>query len=459
MKNIKYILAAIVAFCLFAESKAQTALSSYFLEGSYYNYKLNPAMKAERGYFSLFLGNMSLGTKGNVGVSTFLYPYKGNQLTTFMSGTVDADEFLSKLNKKNRFGLNYDMTLAACGFRAWGGYVSIDVSVHSSMSAVIPKGLFEFAKKGFQENSYSVSGMAMNTMNYASTTVGYSREIIKGLRVGGNLKYIMGLAHADLTVEKLNFEMSEDKWLIESKIKGEAAFMSKVETAVDENGNITNVSVANFSPSTFGLGLDLGAVYDLNKYVPGLKVSASVMDIGFINWGSMIGLENAGGKVEFTGFNELDYNNIDASVDEELEQLGEDLASMFEFKSTKSKSSTRSLNTTMHIGAEYSMPFYKPLSVGALYSQRFSPFESNRWIQGRAYVNVAPTGWFSASINGGYTTYGPCLGWMLNFHPLGVNFFLGSDFMVTKVTPQMIPLNNLNSHFTMGLSIALGKKK
>lgn len=458
MKNIKYILVALLALIVSSNSIAQTSLSSYFIDGAFYNYKLNPAMKAERAYFSILAGNTSFGTKGNVGVSTFLYPYKNDQLTTFMSGTVDADEFLSKLDKDTRMGMNYDMTIAAAGFRAWGGFMSLDVSLHSEGSMLIPKGLFEFAKKGFQKSSYSFGGMAFNTMNYASVNLGYSHEVIEGLRVGGNIKYLAGLAHADLTVSKFDIEMSEDRWLIESQISGQGASFGTTEVKVDENGYITDMEFGS-TPKSSGLGIDLGVEYDLNKYVPGLIVSASVVDLGFIKWNSMMKVQNPNNKIEFSGFNEIDYDDMESSVENELEKLADDVAEMFKFKYNGQKSASTSLNTTMYLGAEYSMPFYKPLSVGALYAQRFSKFDCNRWLQARGYVNVAPIGWFSASINYGYSSYGSSLGWMLNFHPVGVNFFIGTDYMITKVTPQFIPLNDFNAHMTMGLSIALGKKQ
>ena len=74
MKKFSYILIAIFALAISLQSKAQTSASSYFIDGAFYNYKLNPAMKAERGFFSILVGNLSVGTKGNAGVSTFLYP-------------------------------------------------------------------------------------------------------------------------------------------------------------------------------------------------------------------------------------------------------------------------------------------------------------------------------------------------------------------------------------------------
>ena len=135
---------------------AQPSTASYFLDGTFYNYKLNPAMKAERNFFSLLSGNLSFRTKGNVGMSDFLYPYEGNKLTTFMSGTVDKKEFLNKLPSDIRMGFGLDETLLAVGFRMLGGYSTIDISLRSSMTMQLPKGLFEFAKNGLSKERYNL---------------------------------------------------------------------------------------------------------------------------------------------------------------------------------------------------------------------------------------------------------------------------------------------------------------
>ena len=89
MKNLRYIAVALFLCVFSSQNMAQTALSSYFLDGTLYNSRLNPAMKAERNYLSLTLGNISFRTKGNVGISNFLYPVEGDKLATFMSGSVD----------------------------------------------------------------------------------------------------------------------------------------------------------------------------------------------------------------------------------------------------------------------------------------------------------------------------------------------------------------------------------
>ena len=459
MKNIRYIFVALSVFVCLQTSVAQSALSSYFLDGTLYNSKLNPAMKAERGYFSLLLGNFSMGTKGNVGISNFLYPRGDNELATFMSGSVDADEFLNRLPTEAKIGFNLDETILGAGFRLLGGYASLGLSLHSSAVVSLPKGLFEFAKMGLKNSSYSFSGLNINTTNYAAATIGYSREIYKGLRIGANLKYLIGLGHADISIDKLNVELNDQHWLIESHAQMQAAIFCEANPTMDKNNIINGVKLGKIMPSSTGFAVDLGFVYDMDSIVPGLKLSAAINDLGYINWKYMTSGQSTDARVEFNGFGELDYNDVEGPVTAELERLGNDAAKMVEFNYDGTSAVKTELNSTMYLGAEYNMPFYKPLSVGVLYSQCFSDYACRQWYEARGFVNIAPLKWFELSVNYGYGTYGASLGWMLNFHPAGFNFFVGSDYMITKVTPQYIPVDNMNAHITFGLNIALGKRK
>ena len=197
----------------------------------------------------------------------------------------------------------------------------------------------------------------------------------------------------------------------------------------------------------------------MNSIVPGLKFSASVVDLGFINWKYMMKGQSSDTKIEFDGFDEVDYNDMESSFNKDFEKLTDDASKMLDFNYDGFASANTGLNTTMYLGAEYDMPFYKKLSVSLLYGQCFSSFDCYKWYDVRGFVNVAPLKWFEATVNYGYGSYGSSLGWMLNFHPAGVNFFIGSDVMLTKVTPQFIPLNDLNSHITIGLNIVLGSRK
>lgn len=456
MKRIKYIIPLFLLAASPFVGFAQTSKSAYFLDGAYHNFKLNPAMEAERPFFSFGLGNLAIGTNSNVGISNFLYPLD-DKLTTFMSGSVDQETFLGNLPQSIRMGLNFDETLMAFGFRMFGGYTSFSLSMHSSTSMALPKGVFEFAKKGLQNSSYDFSGINLNTMNYAAATLGYSYEVYKGLRVGVNLKYLMGLVYTDATFDKFNIELSEERWRIESHAQAQAAFFGEVIYDGSEN-TTQNLKIASLTPSAKGFAIDFGAVYDMSEFVPGLTLSASILDLGKINWKHMMSLENNDTPVEWTGLTDANINDLDGAMDAEFEKLGEAVEKMLEFNTNDTQKKSTKLGATMYLGAEYNIPFYTPLSVAMLYGKKFSPYAYSGWDEFRGFVNIAPLKWFEASANIGHTTFGTSWGWMLNFHPSWTSFFIGSDYMISKVTPQYIPVNDFNYHFTIGINLPLGKR-
>lgn len=450
MKKAIYI--ALFLCTVFAlEGMAQTAKSAYFLDGTFHNFKLNPAMKAERGFFSVGLGNMTIGANSNVGISDFLYP-QGNKLTTFMSGDVDQAEFLGRLPESIRLGLNFDETLLAFGFRMFGGYTSFSLSTHTSTSMALPKGFFELAKTGLQQSSFNFSGINMSTMNYAAATLGYSHEVYKGLRVGVNLKYLVGLAYADLTFDRFNVELSEERWMVEAHARAQAALFYEANPSDFK-------PVSSFAPTAKGFAVDLGVVYDMKEFVPGLTLSASLLDLGKINWKYTMSLENDGTPLVWTGLNDIDLNDMGSALKSELDKLGEDAKKMYDYKEFKIndiESTSAKLGATMYLGAEYNMPFFNPLSVAVLYGKKFSTYSG--WDEVRGFVNFAPFKWIEASANIGKTTFGTSWGWMFNFHPGFTSFFIGSDYMLHKVTPQFIPVNDLNYHITLGVNMPIGKR-
>ena len=171
----------------------------------------------------------------------------------------------------------------------------------------------------------------------------------------------------------------------------------------------------------------------------------------------MIKAQTKDAQVRFEGFKEIDIDDFETSVEDQLDEIKDDAEEMMElYGSQQAESKRTNLAATMYLGAEYEMPFYKPMSVGILYTNRFS--DVNGMYDFRGFLTVSPLKWFEASVNYGVSTYGSGFGWMLNFHPVGFSMFLGSDFMITDVSPQFVPVNKLNANFTFGISIPFGRR-
>ena len=211
----------------------------------------------------------------------------------------------------------------------------------------------------------------------------------------------------------------------------------------------------------FGIAFDLGATYKMDDFVEGLTLSAAVLDLGFIRWNNALKATMAH-SYTFAGFKEpvvIDPEDGDVGdLNNQFDQIGDELKDFIKFYEDKSSSGrTTALAATVNIGAEYALPVYNKLRFGFLSSTYINkPFT---WSEGRFSANIAPVSWFEASVNYAISSFGSSLGWVINFHPNGFNFFIGTDHMITKVTPQFVPVGNANANVSIGFNIVWGKNK
>lgn len=469
-------MAALAAGTALAASAQEAPRSAYFMDGYSYRHELNPAFSGERNYVSIpVLANFDVSLFSNVGVNTFLYktepgnPYK---LTTFMSPTVDARTFLDKLNENNHINANVDLTILSTGFKAFKGYNTITLGVHTDMGLNLPKDLFRFMKLGQtgDDTRYSFSDVQANATAYAELAFGHSHKITDKLNVGAKFKVLFGLGNVSAKIDKMDVRLSDQQWLVSAKGKVEMAAGSglqvptKQESGADydipEDADLIDwgeIKYDNFGLAGFGLGLDLGATYQL---LPDLQLSAAVNDFGFMNWSHAHVAETGTTEWTFDGFHGVavkedqdDYEN--KKLSQQFDDLMDDLENVADFhRSVNDGSYTKMLKATIHIGAEYKMPFYRNLTGGFLFSQHIGGCQS--WTEGRFYANVKPVKWFDATVNYGASTYGSSFGWMLNFHPKGFNFFIGSDHQFFKVTPQFVPVGHASASINFGFNVTFG---
>ena len=429
---------------------AQTLISGYFLEGNLQRSMLNPAFAGDHNYVSFpLLGNLSVGTRANVGLSDFLYPYQrdGYALTTFMSGSVPAEEFLARIPDMTRLSASVDATLLAAGFRSFGGYSTVRLSVRTEAGVAVPKDFFVFAKQGLQNSHYSLSNLQVKALAYGDLAFGHSHDLTDNLSVGATAHLLVGGAAADVALRRLELDLDETAWRARSQMVGQAAVFGKLTCEENAEGDVT----VDYKPalSTFGFAADLGAAYDLGDVVEGLRVSASITDLGFVGWGSSLEIQTKESTFEYSGFSEIDPQNL--SFEEELRQMADDAMGMFSLDYAAGGGFTSGLSPLMTLGAEYDLPFCPQLSTAVLLRQRLGGMRG--YTDARVYLNAAPLKWLDLSANVGATSYGSAMGWMLNIHPRVLSFFIGSDYMVFRVTPQYIPVNHLNVNLCLGLNI------
>lgn len=450
---------------------AQSLRSGYFMEGATFRHQLNPAFMGERNYFSIpILGNFNAGVQGNIGVDDFVYKYNQNgyALTTFMNPMVGNDEFLSKLHDNNHLNADIRMTLLSFGFRGLGGFNTFEVGFRSNTSVNLPYGLFDFMKTGMSDAAnthYNIDDITVRSNNYVELALGHAHEVIKDrLTVGAKVKLLIGGANVDGYVKNMDVYMSQDQWRIEAEgeVNGSLKGGYFTTKAPNEKGQreVDGLDVESPGIGGYGVGIDLGAVYKMDDFVEGLTLSAAVLDLGFIKWnnGLKARMQN---NYTFNGFQHpiaVDPEGDDdpGDIDNQIDQIGDDLEDFIKLydEGTVNSRSTK-LASTLNVGAEYVFPLYRKLTFGLLSTTHFNkPFT---WTEARLSANVSPLRWLQASVNYSYGSFGSGFGWMLNFHPKGINFFVGMDHLITKVTPQYAPIGNANADISLGFNITWGK--
>lgn len=454
----------LVATVVTAQSTLRTG---YFLQGNPYRHRLNPALVNDQNYIGIpVLGNFNFSTAGNVGLANFVYDApNGRDLVTFMHPSVDADDFLGGLDDNNNIRANIDMNILSAGFFAFGGYNTIDVGVHSRVGANLPYDMFRFMKV-MGSGDYSFTDMNVNTKNYVDLSLGHSREIIEGLTVGARLKFLFGIAYSDLTFDRMDITANGSQWRINAagnvNIAMGGHFTLSDEKTVSGKTPIDSYEDITAGMNGFGMGIDLGATYDLSEVLTeGLTVSAALNDIGYIKWKKVAKAGvNPSSPYEFNGFTNIsihDDNNAGASLEDQFESLQDDLEDFFTLEDMGEGSDKCSLGATLNLGAEYKMPFYKKLSAGVLYTHSFEDMYSYNEMS--LMINWAPFKSFDMALSGSTSTYGTGFGAMANIHCTGFNLFFGSDFFLSKVGKQFIPLENMNSSVSFGINVPFGRKR
>ena len=460
---------------------AQTMRGSYFLDNSLNRNKMNPAFTPRSNYFQVpTLGNMSMGVMSNLDVPTFLYPTDG-ELLTFLNSQISASQFDKALPKHPHFDAEFSSNIINFGFFTKNkAYWTFDLGVKTAVDTDLPADLFLFIKKGTGTTgqSFNIGNLNAYASAAVQASIGYSRDIIDGLRVGAKLRGIAPVAYAALNMENMRLTTSAEKWTIESEghlhtvAHGLEVIPVEGEVLPDINFDMEQM-MANKALTGLGFSIDLGAeyVFDLpGEFFDGLSVSASVTDLGAIRYNKdAMSSFSTDGKLDWTGI-----QNAGSAMGDVFDDLADSAQGFLNLNEEEASSFTRSTMPNVFVGVE--APFlYQRMSVGLLYSGRFSHSYYRNELT--ASLNITPAKWFALGVNYSFLNTAKTIGGILEFTPkAGLNFFLGFDYMplayasaplISEEVPEFLadmgftgtplPLSwRMNMHF--GFAFSLGSK-
>ena len=431
-------------------ASAQTILkSSYFVDGVMMRHKLNPAFMGESGYFAMpFLGGLDINVKSNLSLDKIFYPLENGNLGLFLHPEVDRELARSSFDENNLINQNLSMSILSTGFYAFGGYNTIDFSVRESLNVNLSGSLFDFLLGG-EPDATSVFQMGGNTVDltvYTELAVGHAHKINDNLTVGAKLKYLAGAGDAHVAIDRLSLTSRSDMLAIDAAASGQ---MSALGLPLNGKPSEMELDFLDMSiPAGGGFAVDLGATYKLDNF----DFSFALNDLGSIGWNNASGVDMSA-NVEFGGFPELDLKDFEGSTSGTVDDLEKELDTLVEPEFVPINNYKTTICPTMNIAAEYSF-FDNQLSAGLLSSTYFS---SNVVTDFMLAATYSPTNWFSFALTGTTTTLGATYwGWVMSLSPSWINFYIGSDSMFAKVTPQGIPLSTSNLNLSFGLSFPFG---
>ena len=459
MNKVKSIIVAIAFITVAMPLAAQHTATGYFNDGYLYRHEMNPAIANDQGYVAMpVISNLNVALQSNIGVKDVLYNRNG-KTTTFLNPDVSASEFLSNLKDKNKVNTNIKIQLLGFGFKGFKGYNHLSVNARANIGLIIPKSLFSLAKEGIENKTYDISDFNAHADAYTEIALGHSHRINDKLSIGATVKVLLGGANVDAEFDKAQLSFQDDAWSAVTNAKVQASIKGlKYKTETEMRGAegqetphtyVNDIDVDHTGLNGFGLGIDIGAVYNLND---SWKFSAALLDLGYISWNNNMVASTNGDRT----FNTDTYLfNVDDEADNkfgrEMDRLKEGLASLYELQDNgdAGKRSTK-LTSTLNVGVEFVLPSYKNLSFGLLNTTKIHGNYSSTDFRLSANWHAGKILSLGTSIATG--TYGSSFGWMFNLHPTGFNLYLATDHNLGKLAKQGVPLS-ANGHVNLGINI------
>lgn len=427
---------------------AQNLLTGYFDDNYMYRFQSNPAFANEgNGFVSMpGLGNLNVATNGTIGVNHILYNVNG-QTTTMLNPGVSASEVLDGLKDKSRLGVNLRETVLAVGFKGFKGYNTISISARADVGVALPKDIFRLAKEGLSNTTYDLSNLGAQGAAWAEIALGHSHQINSKLRVGGNLKVLLGVGSVKAKVNEANLQLHDNNWIAQVDAQMNASIKNlRYETDYNKDTEryyVNGMELDDFGPiNGTGFALDLGAVYTLNQ---DWEFSASVLDLGFIKWKNNMEATTDGLQQVATDEYSFNVDNNDS-----WDKFTDNLSALYQLHDNGDQGSrTTGIGATVNLAAQYTLPVYRKAKFGFLNTTRIN--DNFSWTDFRLQATVEPVKCFSATADLGMGTFGFSFGWMLNFKAPGFNLFLASDRTPGKLAKQGVPLNSY-MNFKFGIN-------
>lgn len=363
--------------------------------------------------------------------------------------SISPSDFIEKLGSRNviAFGANVSILSANVAFEDFT--VGLSIQDKADFRFSYPKDLFRFAWYGngaYIGKSLNIGDFGLNASWYREYALHGTKNFGK-LTVGASPKLLFGKTNIHTETSSLQIYTAPDYYALTAKADLDVRTSGIADSTDRAEGNMSFPGYA-FNSKNTGLGIDLGAQYEVNEHI---SVGGGINNLGYINWKSNVHNYRAG-PTDFTfeGFDLANYLSTGDSNFISTDQYLDTVKNLIKFD--KSSSSYRtSLPAEFFVMGTYKLN--KLHTFGAqLSGQRMSKkFVFATTLAYRIDLSKHFTGALSYTIKSGSAFN---VGGAIIARFAGMQWYFAADNWWAAVKP----LSAKNANLSMGMNLVFGDR-
>ncbi len=433
----------ILSICVFLTAKSQQNNTLFLMRDLPQNNIVNPASSIKCGWY---LGIPAIAsTHFNMYSSGFS---ANDVISTNSNGQLEftPDDAISKMNRREVLAAELHLNLLYFGYKYNNNYFTFSLSEKVNTYNIYSQKIAMLLNDGnsqFEGENVNMDGTRVNANHYREYAFGWANDVNEDLSIGCKVKFLFGKGNVYSTPTKAQLRVDENTFANQVVTSGEAnlSFPARIET--DADGYITDFTLNDdvdwtdyaMNNSNFGLGFDLGLIYKLDEST---TLSASLLDMGFIDWASDVQMVSIDANVTIDGADEdltiTDGQEIRDSLMNLFKPVIANGSYVSSLKPTFYAGIDRQINKTVNLGLMISSEIYQNRLHNAL------------GISGNFHITDKLSASASYIIqNNEFNNFGAGIGWQL-----GVLYF----HAVSDNIPAFLSLDdarNINLRFGIGI--------
>ncbi len=378
MKKIANIATAIAFAALAGSATAQISNTVYFDKYNYRQHLLNPSfMPDQRFYIGLGTVAADFGNNSIKFNDIFKNVGSGNDKRTVIFldkalGDAGRKDFLDAIDGNLQlFATSYVDILDFGFFAGKNTFVGVSVGAKVGTNLFIPKSFFEIFLEGMDKEkgiTLDAGDISADVYAYAEAGLTLAHRFNEKLTIGVTGKFLQGITSFKTDFSDLTATGSMDQWVLKGngEVMGSYPGLVVYNDPTDENKldakykkGDDDIKYSDFSGNK-GFAFDIGASY---KFFNKLTVSASILDLGYINFKDNVGRATMDEDFVYDGADyDINQDETDHKDNPDFKAIGDEFKSAFKAGSTDAFK--QKLPVKIYAGASYDL--LKIISVGVL---------------------------------------------------------------------------------------------